>query len=186
MNRPVEHALTIVTIAAVAVLAGGCGSNARRDSATTRDVRPEPSLDATSLQHLDGTLQLDGTTLTVSPEREEPVSLQLGDELEASSIAELAASGRQARVFYREGNVASVRRLDDLATRGRESTAGYITRVDDDALVLRRSDGSTRSFVIRDAERDAMEVPHLREHQAAAEKVRIWHEGGVAVGFEDA
>lgn len=176
---------TALLIASVAL--AGCGGSGDADGDGSSDA---PSSSG-SLVHVDGTIELAGDTVTVTPkEGGEAREFTLGPAVEKAQVAAIASSGEPARVLYREdedGIAASVGPAPKLG-EGVEAYEGQVVSVSDTELVIDGSDGE-RTFDISGADPGAFDRPHLEEHKSKGEAIRVYFqtdapEAGIA--YEDA
>lgn len=177
----------LVVVGSVLALAG-CGSS---DDATD-DAGP-----ATLLQ-LDGTISAGGAgseTFTVSPkaEGEKDITFGYGPEVARAQVQAMAASGTVARVYYRPTTEAPVATSVKEAPEYGEDVLDYtgtINFVNGERIVIEGPNGE-RSFDIADAEEDAFDQPHLKDHQDEGTEVKVYFRDAgegllVGLGYEDA
>lgn len=187
--RPFRLHLQLPVIALLPVLLlAGCGSG--DDGGAGEDV-DRPS--AGSLSHVDGIIVLEEDELVLTPSDGEgrDVRFTLGPEVEVGAVRAIEASGAPARVSYRPGKeplVAAAVSQAPGADAGQGSYEGQVVSVDDRKLVIDGPDGK-RTFDVSGAEAGAFDVPHLQEHAAQQEPVRVYFDPArpeVGLAYEDA
>lgn len=179
---------TCLVVFGAALCLAGCGAT------------DEPKNDAgpSALLQLDGTIKAGGAesaTFTVTPkaEGEEDITFGYGPEIARAAVQAMAASGTVARVYYRPTTkapvAASVREAPEYGEDVLDYT-GTISLVDDERIVIAGPNGE-RSFDITDAEEDAFDQPHLKDHQDEGTEVKVYFRDSgegllVGLGYEDA
>lgn len=180
-------ARTTVALLAAAASLTGCGGSDDESRSTVSDTAgsaPPP------LAHVDGTIEVEGDTLTVTPTGDsERRSFSLGPAVEKAEVLAVSASGAPARVTYREGDdVATAVTPAPVAGGGVESVEGLVVSISADTLVI-DADGDERSFDISGADAAAFDKEHLEDHKAAAEPIRVYFKADapeLGVAYEDA
>ncbi len=178
---------TTIALLAVAVALAGCGGSDDDTDATGGDASGSATA---ALVHVDGTIKLDGDTLTVTPtDGSEPHSFSLGPAVERPAVLALSASGAPARVTYREDeDVAAAVSPTPAVGEGVESVEGLVVSISADTLVI-DADGEQRSFDISGADAGAFDREHLDDHQSKAEPIRVYFRADapeLGVAYEDA
>jgi len=189
--RRFRPALLAWTLLAVLVFAAGCGDDTSGGS-TTLDKNDASKADSTRLIHVDGTLALEGDTLTITPAAGGAVaSMPLGPAIEAGALQALVASGSRGRVFYVDDKdpVAAKVEAAPTAEEGAKTYDGQVVSVDAGSITIDGADG-TKSFDISEQDRTAFDIAHLKDHRSKSERVRIYYreQGDTrnAVAYEDA
>lgn len=146
---------------------------------------------AGALIHVDGTVEVHGDAFDVTPKQGDVVTFTYGSKVDRAGVRAFAASGAPARVSYRLGEddpvAVSVRAAPALG-EGLQSYVGTIASVSDEEIVIDGSDGE-RAFTIGAADREAFDVPHLRQHQDDSTPVRVYFdpdEPTAGIAYEDA
>jgi hypothetical protein len=186
MHR-IHRRILLLTLALVgALIIAGCGSDG---SSTTSNAS---GTDGGSLQHVDGTVELSGETLTVTPSAGgDPIELGLGPAIARGPLQALVASGAKSRVFYTSGDTPLAAKVEAAPTAedGAQTYDGQVVKVSSSSITIDGDDGQ-RTFEIRSADREGFDTAHLKEHRAEGSAVRIYYraEGGTdhAVAYEDA
>ena len=175
--------LLALAIAAVA----GCGTDSGDDTSDATSAGG-----ATSLTHVDGTVQLEGDTLTVTPSSgDDTLVLPLGPEVEAAAVQALAVSQAKTRVFFVDDQdpVAAKVAAAPSAGKGAQTYEGQVVKVSTTSITVDGDDGQ-RTFTITEADRPAFDTRHLEEHRSEGEAVKIYYrtvDGSEhAVAYEDA
>lgn len=92
-----------------------------------------------------------------------------------AELQALAAQNAAVTVIVAGSGVAASVKATAEPVAAAASLTGIIVSVSESRLVLSAGGTSTR-LTIRPADRASMEVAHLREHQQAGERVRVWYE----------
>lgn len=171
----------------VALVAGGCSDDDGTNGATpTRGGAGE-------LQHVDGTIAIDGGKLTVQPSGGgEPMTLGAGPEVAAAEAQAIAASGEKARVYYREGEDPLAVRVQKMTiSDAAKRTTGQVSEVTETTLTLEPESGDKPlRLTIRPENAASFDVEHLEEHRSAGEPITVYHENAhgtdYALAYEDA
>jgi hypothetical protein len=177
-------ALLIATI----LLGTGCGSE--DDAATSGDSGVSPG----ALSHVDGTVAIGegGTSFVLTPvDGSAAITFTLGPEVALGEVRAIEASGSPARVSFRPADAdpiaAAVVPVPTLG-EGLSTYEGLVVSVDENALVIDGADGE-RTFDISGAEDNAFDIPHLEDHNAKDEPIRVYYEPDapdVGIAYEDA
>lgn len=181
---------TTVALLAASLALVGCGGSDDASS-TAGDNAKEDAASATEpLVHVDGTIKLDGDTLTVTPaDGSEPRSFSLGPAVQKAEVLAASASGTPARVTYRDGeDVAAAVTPAPAVGEGVQSYAGSVVLVTSTKLVIDGADGE-RSFDISGADAGAFDQAHLADHKAQGEPIRVYFRADaplLGVAYEDA
>lgn len=161
-----------------ALVFAGCGSS-------EPDAQNATATPATgTLEHVDGTIAVDGETLTVTPRGSTTgEELEIGSAVQPAELQAMAASGEVARVYHRDGMAVRVQAASTGQTG--ETIEGTVTEVTDTTFTL----DSGTTFAIESSE--AVDIDHLEEHRENGEPVRVWYTGEldadpVATAYEDA
>lgn len=180
---------TCITVVATIALLGCGGSN---DNGSTTDSNGDASAPkaAAAIVHVDGTITLEGETLTITPkDGSEPHSFALGPEVQQAEVLAIAASKAPARVTYREGeDVAAAVTPAPTKGAGIEAYEGLIVSVDSSSIVIDGSDGE-RTFDTSAADPGAFDTHHLEAHKTEAEPVRVYFRVSApdaGISYEDA
>lgn len=187
----VRPLITLLVLACSILLLAGCGGSDEGDSGGgAKDADGGGGSATAKLVHVDGTVKLDGDTLTVTPkDGTDPHSFSLGPEVERGALMALASSGAPARVTYREGeDVAAAVAAAPKAGEGVDSYEGLIVSVDAKQLVI-DGDAGERTFDISTADAGAFDTEHLADHQSAGEPIRVYFRADApdaGVAYEDA
>ena len=179
---------TLVALLASSVALAGCGGSDDDSGSTTADGGGTST--TASLVHVDGTIALDGDTLTITPkDGSEPHSFSLGPAVTKAEVLALSASGAPARVTYREDeDVAAAVTPAPKVGEGVESYEGTVVLVNADKLVVDGPDGE-RAFDISGADAGAFDQAHLADHKAQAEPIRVYFQADAplqGIAYEDA
>lgn len=179
---------TCLVVLGAALALTGCGAS---------DESKDDAGPATLLQ-LDGTIKAGGAgseTFTVTPkaEGEEDITFGYGPEVARAAVQAMAASGTVARVYYRPTTEAPVAASVKEAPEYGEDVLDYtgtINLVNDERIVIEGPSGE-RSFDIADAEDEAFDQPHLKDHQDEGSEVKVYFRDAgegllVGLGYEDA
>ncbi|MCW2973102.1 MAG: hypothetical protein JWN72_1375 [Thermoleophilia bacterium] len=186
MTHPGPVALRALLVVVIAIVVAGCGGDASPAGTTASGDG------GVSLTHVDGTLEVTGDDLTVTPAKGSAVTLAVGPAVGKGELQALAASGAKARVFYAEQGdpIAAKVEAAPSAGDGAKTVDGVITKVSTSSITIQTSEGDARTFGIEPIDRSAFDTEHLQEHEVEGSPVRIYYraEGGVehAVAYEDA
>lgn len=183
--RTVSRTFVALLISAVAL--AGCGGS---DEESGSDTTEGGGSATAALVHEDGTIKLDGDTLTITPKNgNEPYSFTLGPAVNRAEVLAMSASGAPARVTYREGeDVAAAVTPAPKVGEGVEAYEGLIVSVDDSTIVVKGDDGE-RSFDISGADAGAFDQEHLEDHKDESEPIRVYFQADapeLGVAYEDA
>lgn len=144
-----------------------------------------------TLDHVDGTIVAKGATLTLTEKNGDSREFTLGPAVDQGGVKALELSGETTRVLFRPGKDVAVRvEPAPKPGAGAKSYTGYVSKVSDTSLTVDGDDGPL-TFAILPADAEAMDVPHLKEHQKAKEGIRVYYQptgadGQHAVAYEDA
>lgn len=181
---------TIVALLAASLALAGCGGSDDASSPADDDPKRDAASATAPLVHVDGTIKLDGDTLTVTPkDGSEPHSFSLGPAVKKAEVLAVSASGAPARVTYRDGeDVAAAVTPAPAVGDGVQSYEGTVVLVSSAKLVIDGADGE-RSFDISRADAGAFDQAHLADHKAQGEPIRVYFRADaplLGVAYEDA
>ena len=185
MNRSVTSIICCVATVLAVAGCGGSGSDSKAAGTGGGDA-------GVTLTHVDGVVSVAGDKLTVAPSSGAGQTFEIGPAVQRGELQALVAAGTKARVFYTSDATPIAARVEAApkASAGAKTFDGDVTKVSSTSITLRGSDGSSRTFSIRDEDASAFDVAHLTEHRDAGEPVRVYYrsEGGTdyAVSYEDA
>jgi len=182
----IRHATSLLLVLLACLALAACGGDGGSD-----DSSSSSGGDAGRLEHVDGTLALDGERLTVDSTGGEALTFGLGPEVEPASVRALEASETTARITYREEGgertAVTVAAAPKIA-EGVETYEGIVVEVDATHIEIDGADGA-RTFSISAEHRPSFDVAHLREHAKEGEPVRVYFRSGAsgdaAVAYED-
>ncbi len=177
---------SLIALLAASIAVAGCGGSDDTDSSSTDGGDSS----AAAIVHVDGTIKLDGDTLTITPkDGSEPHSFSLGPAVKKPEVLALASSGEPARVSYRDGeDVAAAVTAAPKLGEGVEAYEGKVVSVDDSTLVIDGADGE-RTFDISAADAGSFDVAHLEDHKSAGEAIRVYFQAAApdaGIAYEDA
>lgn len=184
--------LALLLLTAVALAA--CGGDNDKDTDATSDSIAKKT-DAGRLTHGDGSIKLDGDTLTLSPAAGgAAVVLKLGPAVAQGTVQALVSTNARARVFYnptsKDDELIAVS-VQPAPTAGADAMTydGEIVNVSEKIISIKGNDG-TKTFQILEKDLPSFDIPHLEEHQDEQSPVRVYYEGEGgdthAVAYEDA
>ncbi len=178
---------SLIAIAA-AIFVTGCGSSDESGDA----VGPG------TLLQVDGTIsnaEAGTKTISVTPKAagEQDITFVYGPEVAPAQILAMSAAGTVVRVSYRPTTdapvAASVKEAPEYGEDVLDST-GTIALVDKERIVIDGPNGE-RSFDIRDADGEAFDQSHLKDHKDEGSKVKVYFRDAgdgllTGLGYEDA
>ncbi|MCW2922532.1 MAG: hypothetical protein JWL76_2406 [Thermoleophilia bacterium] len=179
---------TLVALLAAALALAGCGGS--NDDSSGSSSTGDSGSSTASLVHVDGTIKLDGDTLTITPtDGSEPHSFSLGPAVVKAEVLAVSASGAPARVTYRDGeDIAAAVTPAPTHGDGVQSYEGEVVSVTSSQLVIDGKDGE-RTFDISGADTGAFDTAHLTDHKSQGEPIRVYFKADApdqGVAYEDA
>jgi hypothetical protein len=181
-------ATTCLVVLAAATFLTACGSTEESGDA----VGPG------TLLQLDGTITgaeagTESFSVTPKAEGEQAITFAYGPEVAPAEILAMSAAGTVVRVSYRPTTddpvAASVKAAPEYGEDVLEYT-GTIELIDKERIVINGPSGE-RSFDIRDADGEAFDQPHLKDHKDEGSKVKVYFRDAgdgllTGLGYEDA
>jgi hypothetical protein len=182
---------TVALLLALTLLAAGCGSSSK--DSTASDSASASGGGGGEVTTIEGTLTLDGAkslTVTGHTGASHKLAITPSTEPGAGELHAIEASGEPVRVRYRGGDALVVTRKSDVLKELQKVT-GTVTAVDPQARTLTiAGPGGPVDFEVAAADAQAVDLDHLREHQAAKTPVTVYYDTKgstkLARGYEDA
>ena len=174
------RATTCFLCTVMLLVLAGCGN---QQSAST------PSQPASGeLQHVDGTVALNGKDITVTSSAGTTTQLKLGTDVAANSIRALQASGETVRVYTR-GDIA-VKVEQQTRPKDALTASGNVVEARSTSLSITSAEGTKLVFTIAPENREAFDTAHLLEHKAERAPITVYYRKNgsqlSALAYEDA